>query len=338
LKLTEKDKLTISKREIDNAAAYEYYLKAKQEIERFREDALDRALQFLQSGLAQVGDNTLLYSAMGYVYWQYANLGIKAEDSVAKAEEYASKALALDASAPTALVVLGMIKANSPENQKETLRYLKKALSVSPNDPAALLWGATIYSQVLGKKNEASQLIERLARVDPLNLIVYNLRAQDYFYDGRFDLALEPVSKSYQMDPGNPGTAGLYAITLIQNRKIDEASSVIDQMVKTLGDSVFTKMALFYKYAFLNDRADLFKIMTPDLQTNTIGSSVLAGALALIGEKEKALDWLENAVNLGFINYPYIAEKDPWLASIRGEPRFKKILERVKYAWEHVED
>jgi TolB-like protein len=338
LRLTEKDRQAIAAREIDNVAAYEYYLKARQEIERFREDALDRALRFLQSGLTQVGDNALLYSAMGYVYWQYANLGIKAEDSVAKAEEYANKALALDASAPTALVVLGMIKADSPVNQKETLRYLKKALSASPNDPAALLWGATIYGQALGRFSEASQLIERLARVDPLNLIVYNLRAMVYFYEGRFDLALEPVRKSYQMDPGNPGTASLYAITLIHNRKIDEASSVIDQMVQTFRDNGFTKLALVHKYAFLNDRTDLFKMMTPDLQTSVIGSSMLAGALALIGEKEKALDWLENAVNLGFINYPYIAETDPWLASIRGETRFKKILERVKYEWEHFKD
>jgi TolB-like protein len=342
LKLTEIDRQAIAAREINNAAAYEYYLKARQEIERYREDAVDRAIEYLQSGFALVGDNALLYSAMAYAYYQFAYLGVREEDSVAKAEEYANKALALDASSPTALVVLGLLGADSPGKQKESLRYLKKALSLSPNDPVALTWLATLYCQPLGKITEGLQLTERLARVDPLNLIVYNLRAAAYWHDGRFDLALEQVSEGYQLDSANPGTAALYATILIRNRKIDEASSVIDQMVQTFRDSIFTKIALVDKYAFLNDRTNLFKIMTLDFQESMkmggLASSMLASALALIGEKEEALDWLENAVNRGFINYPFLAEKDPWLGSIRGEARFKKLLERVKYEWEHFED
>jgi non-specific serine/threonine protein kinase len=59
---------------------------------------------------------------------------------------------------------------------------------------------------------------------------------------------------------------------------------------------------------------------------------------ALLGEKEKSLDWLENAVSRGFINYPYLNEYDPYLANIRGEPRFKKLMEQVKDEWEHFEE
>jgi non-specific serine/threonine protein kinase len=49
------------------------------------------------------------------------------------------------------------------------------------------------------------------------------------------------------------------------------------------------------------------------------------------------MGWLENAVNRGFINYPLLAEKDLFLANMRGEPRFKKLMKRVKYEWEHFE-
>jgi len=49
------------------------------------------------------------------------------------------------------------------------------------------------------------------------------------------------------------------------------------------------------------------------------------------------LNWLEHAVDRGFINYPLLAEKDPFLANIRGEERFKKLMERVKHEWEHFE-
>jgi hypothetical protein len=32
-----------------------------------------------------------------------------------------------------------------------------------------------------------------------------------------------------------------------------------------------------------------------------------------------------------------VMEKDPWLESIRGEERFKKLMERVKQEWEEFE-
>jgi len=62
----------------------------------------------------------------------------------------------------------------------------------------------------------------------------------------------------------------------------------------------------------------------------------VAAGLSLVGAKEEALDWLENAVNRGFINYP-LFQCDRFLDNIRGEERFKKLMERAKYEWEHFE-
>jgi hypothetical protein len=54
-------------------------------------------------------------------------------------------------------------------------------------------------------------------------------------------------------------------------------------------------------------------IVTPDLretcQRDAEWSYNVADALDLLGEKKEALDWLDNAVNRGFINYPFIVEK-----------------------------
>ncbi len=342
LKVTEKDRKAISAREIDNAVAYEYYLKAKQEIERLREDALDRALQYLQSGLALVGDNALLYSAMAYAYFQYVNIGAQQEDHITKAEEYAKKALALDPNCAKALAILGAIASAMRGNQQEGVRYLKEALSHDPNEPAALFMLACLYLQYVGKIPAAVPLIERFARVDPLNLLVYNAQGARYFYEGRYDLALEPVSRAYQIDPGNPSTADQYAVVLLYNKKIAEASVVVDRVAKEFPDNVYTKFALIARSAVMNDREAVFLEMTSDLletcRRDAAYSQWLASYLALIGEKEKALDWLENAVNCGFLNYPLLAERDPWFANIRGEPRFKKLLERVKSEWERFEE
>jgi len=57
----------------------------------------------------------------------------------------------------------------------------------------------------------------------------------------------------------------------------------------------------------------------------------------MINYKTDALNWLENSINRGMINYPFLNEYDPLLENIRGEERFKKFMERVKYEWENFE-
>jgi non-specific serine/threonine protein kinase len=63
----------------------------------------------------------------------------------------------------------------------------------------------------------------------------------------------------------------------------------------------------------------------------------MAAFYSYIGEKVKSLEWLENAIDRGFINFPFLNEYDPFLENIRGEERFKKLMERVKYEWENFE-
>jgi hypothetical protein len=43
------------------------------------------------------------------------------------------------------------------------------------------------------------------------------------------------------------------------------------------------------------------------------------------------------AVEFGVINWPWLAEHEPFLANVRGEPRFGRLMERVRKAWEAFE-
>jgi hypothetical protein len=60
----------------------------------------------------------------------------------------------------------------------------------------------------------------------------------------------------------------------------------------------------------------------------------MAGWFALVNERERALDWLEHWVDRGSINYPMLAHGDPLLQPLRGEPRFQRLLDRVRPEWE----
>jgi TolB-like protein/Flp pilus assembly protein TadD len=339
LKLTAQEKKRVAEHQITNVAAYECYLRANSEIWRFKEDALDRAVQDLQNALDITGPNPLLYSAMAGAYFQYVNIGARQEDYLARAEENAKKALAIDPDFSKANVVLGYIYQMT--NQREGIRYFKEALVVNPNELDALRRLVLIYLDV-GKPSAALPLIERYKKADPLNPDNYLLQGYFYIYDGQFGLALDPCRKWYQSDPENPIKEFLYALSLAYTKAFEKAFSIIEKCAKADPDNAVSKFGLLLKYGLQKDRENAFKIMTPDFRKTCLRdwewSYYVADAFALFDEKKEALDWLENAVNRGFINFPFINNYDFFLDNIRGEGRFKKLMERVKYEWEHFEE
>ena len=54
-------------------------------------------------------------------------------------------------------------------------------------------------------------------------------------------------------------------------------------------------------------------------------------------ERELALDFIERAVDFGFINLPRLSQHEPFLENIRGEPRFTRLMGRVRRQWEAFE-
>ena len=340
LKLSPKEDQRIAQRPIDNVHAYECYLKARQEIFRFTEDALERALQYLQNGLDIVGENALLYAGMGYVYWQYVNSGIKVEEEyLQKVEEYAKKVFELEPESAHGHLLLGLLQLTGG-NAQQSVSHLKHVLAMDPNDPDALFWLSMIYGCV-GKTLAAAPLAERLLRIDPLAPLSYFSSGRLHLMEGRFDLALEPYHKGYQMDTENPVFRWVYGWILAYNQRLKDAYSLFDQNVTDTPQYFFTRLGLFFKYALQGKKTKALQSVTPELQItakrDSVYSWIIATCYALLDEKEKALDWLENAANRGFINYPFLSEYDPFLENIRGEERFKQLMERVKYEWEHFE-
>ena len=193
----------------------------------------------------------------------------------------------------------------------------------------------------MGKISAAVPLSERLMKIDPLDFPPNYVKGALHFYSGQFDKALKAWHRLYEIYPESAYSRWIYALILTYNNRYDEAFSIIDQSAKTDPDTVLTKLGLMLKYGLRGEKGKAFQEMTQDFQKTCQHdyslSHHLAGVFALLGEKKKALNWLESAVNCGLFNYPLLNEYDPFFENIRGEERFKKLMERVKHEWEHFE-
>jgi len=340
-KLSAKEKQIMMERPIQNVKAYECYLRAKHEIDTFTEEGINRAIQHLEAGLKIIGENATLYAGLGYAYWQYFNIGTR-EKHLNKGLEYARKALELDPDSSEGHFITGNLHffLETPRNIKKIIYHLERALALDPNNCEALFHLEVVYL-FLGRNGAAASLVEKHLSIDPLSFYGHLSSAVLHLFQGELSQAMEPMALAYQLAPGVPVTELFYAVILAYNGRLEEAFSVIEQSEKRSPDNITTQVGVFLRYALQGKKKETLQSITPRLlewgRMDFTNPWLVVAGYSLIGEKEEALNWLEEWIGLGCRNYPFLNKHDPFLANIRGEPRFKKLMERVKHEWEHFE-
>jgi eukaryotic-like serine/threonine-protein kinase len=123
--------------------------------------------------------------------------------------------------------------------------------------------------------------------------------------------------------------------------QVDAAIAHVDRVARVAPGHVHTKFALMVKHGLRDGVASARAELTPEYRDwcyrEAGWSYFTASSFSLANAKNGALEWLEHAVDLGWINYPLLAEKDPFLANLRGDPRFEALMVRVKREWESFE-
>jgi serine/threonine protein kinase/Flp pilus assembly protein TadD len=341
MKLTPEENRKITENPIPDVYAYECFLKARHELWKWTPEGLNKALQYLQKGLEAAGENAVLLAGMGYVYFQYCNTGIQTDEETArKAEEYTERALALDPESPNGHIVLGLLKGWSGD-PKAGIEHFKSALTMEPNNFDALVWLPCFYA-FMGKKNWAMPYLERLMRVEPHHPMTHFTYAKVHNMDGQFGSALKHLRQSVTVFPDDHLLRWIFVQTLFYNRLNDKAIEVSSRLRKDAPDDVLAAVAWASALGIQGKGKEAVSILSEDtiesLARNDLGVSFFVGeAYAAAGEKKKAMDWLENAVAVGFKNYPFLNEHNPLLEDLRSTKRFQTLMKRLKKEWEIFE-
>ena len=345
VKITSDEEKHIVERPIDNVQAYECYLRAIRELQRFSKESIERALGDLQIGLNIIGDNALLFTGMALVYCHSYETGIRAtEETLAKAEEYVFKVLRLEPNSSLSYSLLGRIERFRGSALK-ALKHFKRALDIDPNDVQALFWLGLEYFWHVGRPNLAKPILRKLIDLDPLSPLNHLGLGLYYSRTGEFDNAIKSINNALELEPNNVIANFWIAYTLLWSKEYDKAYALINRMAQEESsdpmNKIFIGWLLFLESALKGEKRKALESLNEDVINffwNDADLPVLGvGGFALIDDKKEAIRWLEHSINKGFINYPHLLEIDPFLENIRGEERFKKLMEEVKYKWENFE-
>jgi non-specific serine/threonine protein kinase len=339
VKLTPAEHEKIGHRKFSNVAAYECYLRARHDIFLFNAAAIDRAVKHLQNGFEILGDDAVLNGAMAMALFQKVNMGLGDEKTLETAKTYAEKALSKDPMLAQAHAARAYIRFSYGEFH-DALKDLQEAYQSDPSDSAVSLWLSFGYI-IQGKIPLARPLVEKVILSDPVEANAILVRGTLSFCEGRFDDAVDDTTRAFRMAPDSVMNRFWSSLTLAYAGRYVESLALESTSETQTATDALSVLVRLLGFTLRGERDKFMKSLTGDFLTTARRdfqySYHIAAFLARLGMNEQSLEWLENAVDLKFFNYPLLVNIDPWLAAIRGEERFKKLMERVKKEWEEFE-
>jgi hypothetical protein len=145
----------------------------------------------------------------------------------------------------------------------------------------------------------------------------------------------------FALDPITPVWRANYVMALSYDRRLDEAEALTAGMTAQPDSDVGTWWMGMCRATWRADRAEVVRLADGPYEQAAAWDQeipwLLATAHAAVGETDRALFWLDRAIDRGMINYPFLAEHDVYLDSIRGEARFVRAMERARREWERLE-
>jgi serine/threonine protein kinase len=328
-------------RPIDDVRAHECVLRARREIWQFTPESTAQAIRFLLEALQIVGENALLYEGLAQAYFTRAHAGVEDPDAeLQKMAECIDKTLALNPNSSFCHTCAGLLDWKKPGRQLEGVRRMKYAFDINPNDINAAVWFNFCASEA-GRLDLADPAAARLLEIDPLSVEAQWGMGWRHFMGGEFPEALEYYQRAYHLDSNSAVVRHFNVHGLMLNKRFDEACAMAETMERDLPEAGYTWLSTFFKHVLRDEKSKALETVSEQVEEtgrfDETYSYWLSEGYALLDEKAQALDWLENAVNRGFLNYPYLSKHAPFFGNIRGEPRFLDVMARVESEWEQFE-
>ena len=297
-------------------------------------DRMEQALKYFAEAVARDPDFAPAYASMATAYvFQGSWLGRENPNVVLPlAISAGHRALELDPYLADAHFALGQIHWLNWQWEAAEREYLR-GRELNPSDSSGLV-GYTNFLTAMGRYDEAVEIGMQAVRLDPFSPLTYNELAFAYWSAGRLDKAMEWFDKSLQLDPDFHQTVLLIPELYLQLGQPDLALEYLERIQDKL-DELLSQDLGYAAATYVNlgreDKArELLEYLQERMQTEPVRAFAFVLIYNALGEHDKALDWLERAVDERETSLIWLKE-DYAFDGLRQYPRFDDILSRVQF-------
>jgi tetratricopeptide (TPR) repeat protein len=333
LSLQEQTRLA-SARPVD-PEALEAYLKGRYEWSKWTAEGWKKSIEYFERAVQKDPAYAQAWAGLGDSYYQLGHYGIWPRKlTLQKAKATALKALELDETLSDGHVSLWYVMA-AENSWSAAEKELLRAIALNPNNAMAHRNHGFYLGTVVGRFDEAIVEMKRARELDPLTPGVQNALGAAFYWARRYDEALQQFREAPDPDLNSEirhrRMAAIYErkgmekeaigelLTALRLADKRELAAVVEQKYLSSGYAEAKKTFLWGDIRETQRRA---KEGLPEHAT------AIAGDYALLGEKDKAFEWLEkafqeNEAGVGFLKV------DEHFEALRSDPRFQDLLRRI---------
>ncbi len=316
-----------------NVEAYEAYLKGLFHWYKLTPQDLETAFDYYEIALEKDPDYALAYVGIADALGTRAHaLGLVPSAEVyPQAKAAAQRALDLDDTLAEAHDIMARISWVWDRDTSAAEEGFKQAIALNPNYPYA----HAVYSQLLeatGRCEEAIEEALRATELDPHNSFLQLNYAGRLSCLGDYDEAIERLQKVLVTEPNN-AIALLYLWNAYHQKGMyDEALGAATKHLELQGfelTDALTRGGATAGYA--GAMALAAATLAAHANTTFVQPTKVARLYAHAGQKDLALEWLEKAYEQHDTWMVYVKAEPPF-ESLRGDPRFKDLMQRIDLA------
>jgi len=248
-----------------------------------------------------------------------------------KAEEEVRRALQDDPGCGRAHSVLAMVYLL--QGRKELMPgEIDKALKANPDDVTAHSW-LLFYHHINGDYAPAIQVAKQTITRWPLYWPAHLNLGELLREQGDIAGAIREQERVLEQVPHNLGALAFLAHASMDSGDLPKARQTLARPAGEARDyGLRGHWALLL--ALEGKKTEAIREMDAEVQAwlgvSFLGPSLAAEFYAVVGETDKALEWLDRAVRMGDDREDWL-RRDPLLARIRNQPRFQQMLASVAY-------
>ena len=331
-KLTGAEQHAISMQPTRNTEAYQLYLKGRYFWNKRTGPDLQKAIDYFKQAIEKDPSYALAYVGLGDSYILLSGFGAAPpQNSFPLAEAAAKKALEIDDNLAEAHTTLGFILCVHHLNFADSIREFERAIALNPNYATAHHWFGDGPLLAVGQFDRAIAEGKRAVELDPLSVIITADLGADFLVARRYDEAIDQFHKAIDLDPRFYYAHWNLAQALEMKSDLRGALTEYKKAVE-LDDDPFVLALLGQAYAKVGQRDEALKILAqlPQIAAHRYVPSYSFALLHVaLGEKGKAIEWLERSYHDGAGLDIIFLKVDPMLDPLQKEPRFQALVAKV---------